>query len=291
MEPARLKALLATRAPGHKPALAFERSHGHLRIRGWLIGAGACLSAKEMTYAPAGTHQLVPVVATDNDNVFFLAADGTAWAQDTIEDPAPVKFAATAKAMWAKLSAQFRAFDSPDPKTLRLAGKHGTRVAKILGAKKFPDASDRDATWWSDGTVYVVERGGETVVSWATKAQIAAVRKALGVAPPGKESVGTTFDEVNNAGDSMCVVIPDLRGTPAENYESFLPLAQARGTITALEPGVRIGLNVGGERVEIFFRQPLVSTLVNIYQFTKKVDAAEKAWRAVAEPWAATRAK
>jgi hypothetical protein len=114
---AALTALLKrTRYPVHASVLAFEASFGGLVIPDagadddWFetdvathLGAFACLRGGGHTDPRGGRDDLVPVAFTPNDGIVFLDRAGTAYYQDTVEDPTAKKFTTTGAAAVAKL--------------------------------------------------------------------------------------------------------------------------------------------------------------------------------------------
>lgn len=99
---AELRALLETRRyPVHAAVLAFDARYGGLVVadapgeegHDWCFGAHACLAGGGHDAPRGGRDDLVPVVYSPNDVVYFLDASGAAWGQDTIEDTHAVPFA------------------------------------------------------------------------------------------------------------------------------------------------------------------------------------------------------
>lgn len=314
---AELERLLAkAKVTAHAPALAFERSYGGLSFpehgegRGWqktdvvpwLVGAAACL-ASDHSFHPPGKRKLVPVLCTANDVVYFLDADGAAWAQDTIEEVRPVLFAPTARAMMSRILFWEEIFFCPSDKKVAVAGERGATVASALKLRAVADASDDVERWWSDGTTFVVEqaakrRAAETTIARPPRGALA----RLGLPEPAKAPVRTgpvTFDSVvaeyaafsrvirvsgkmnairqaffePSRHAQPCTVEPRVGGTVS------LARGKLAGAIIAIDetnPGcVRVQLALAGNpaftkktsRVELFFRDHASSTLVNIFHF------------------------
>lgn len=239
-----LEALLAAKKIArHPPALAFEAAYGALVFpdhgcgagwqkadeTAWLVGAGACLSA-DITYAKPGKHQLVPIVYTSNDNAYFLDGSGAAWAQDTIEDPKPVRFAKNARAMLTKILLREYAFACPDEKQLVIPGAFGRAIATALRARPIADANDDTGDterWWNNGGAFVVERKRETCVYYGTVAERDRARQLAGIAkPPPKQAVPDgpiTFDSVLlKEHASIALVYPHLPGPRADLFRAFV---------------------------------------------------------------------
>lgn len=98
------EALREHRLAFHRAVLTFESRYGGLLVpdddtEDWLFGAYACL--KSNAHVVSG--KLIPVVYSPNDNIWFLDAKGAAWAQDTIEDPRPVRWAADGDEMVTRI--------------------------------------------------------------------------------------------------------------------------------------------------------------------------------------------
>lgn len=324
LAPKDLKALLArTKRPCHAPALAFEKAYGGLSFteagasRGderFVVGPGACLSDADLDFTEAGAKGLVPVIWAPNDVAYFVDASGAGWAEDTIEDPAPVRVAADARAMLTRLLLGEHVFACAPAKKAESNGADAAAIAKSLKLAIVKDASGADERWWSDGKTFLVERGDTTTLAFAAQKALARL------APPAPSGDGTgpvTFDTVHKGENFSVSVVCEAAGTAADAYAAFLDATRhappaaidprtggaislaggtLSGTITALEPGVRVQLLLAGNkafakktsRVEIFFRTPLVKTLVNVFQFGVKSSAAEAmsdAWWGVLEPW------
>lgn len=252
-----LEALLAARKISHHaPALAFEAAYGALLFpdhgcgaawqktgeTAWLVGAGACLSA-DITYAKPGKHQLVPVVYTTNDNVYFLDASGAAWAQDTIEDPKPARFAKNARAMLTKILLREYGFACPSDKQLVIDGACGRAIATTLGAKPIADANDDAERWWTNGSVFVAERKRETCVYYGKAAERDRARRLAGVAkPPAKKQWPdgpVTFDGLLNEYSSVLLVYPHLPLQRVDLFRSFV--ARFVGETISIGTAITIG--------------------------------------------------
>ncbi len=126
---------------------------------GWIFGAAACAPSGEKGGQPG----LIPVVLTDNDNYFFLAADGGAWAQDGIEDPAAVPYADDARRMVARLLLYRAAERLRQRKQVDAAV--GARWAKLLGLPRIAQATDKLGRAWGDATALVLESSGRTLAA------------------------------------------------------------------------------------------------------------------------------
>jgi len=276
--PAAVKAKLGA----HAPALAFERDYGGLSIKAWLIGPVACLESG-MTFSAPGRKKLVPVVVTDNDNVYFIAADGTAWAEDAVEDPKPVLYARNARAMFTRILFREHVFYCPEDRRRMVDGAHGAELALEHRLEAIADASDAEERWWSDGKKFVVERNGTTTFAYGPKAK--PVKK--------KYDEPVTFASVMNEYPPVCVVTT-VNGEVEDVFAKFVRSNGVRaggtvalgggrfqGTVRVID-GHRIGLLLGGKsRAEIFFRDNGESTLVNVFQFdvkAKECDAVGTAW-------------
>ncbi len=158
----------------YEPVLAFERRFGGLVMPNalgeedaeWIFGTHACLSSEahgdprggDAHAGARGKRALIPVVYTPNDVVYFLDGHGAAWAQDTIEGGAAVRFAADGDRMVARIIhtqwAFARRFDGAHEE---LQGKRGEEVAAALGLPFVPEASDHLARLWADERSIVIE--------------------------------------------------------------------------------------------------------------------------------------
>lgn len=103
----------------HAAVASYEAAYGGLVIPDepgqpedepvWLFGAHACLSSGAHVSPRGGQteHQLVPVVYSPNDLIFFLDEQGRAWAQDTIEDPAAELYADDGRGLVTRILEHF----------------------------------------------------------------------------------------------------------------------------------------------------------------------------------------
>jgi hypothetical protein len=303
-----LAALLAkAEVPGHAGAVAFDADYGGIVFdpadEPYLVGAAACL-ASGAEVVKLGKKKLVPVVCTPNDNIYFVDERGAAYGQDTIEDEQPVAVAANGRAMLTRLLLQEHVFYCPEEKKVTLPGMQG----KKLGLPKLDDASDTGEKWWSDGKVFVVERGGETEVAYPSKAVLA----AAGVEAPKAEALPerVTFANVMKTGVCVSLVstVDGTPGKPAALLAAFLDPKQhaagstiARGGAFSFAGGkikgkvelveednrdelhVRLtaepiaGFTKAPTRVEIFFRDGMI----NLYHFDapwKRAEAVQSLW-------------
>jgi len=109
-----LRILLARHGyPVHAAVLAFEERYGGLVFadapdesgHDWCFGAFACLSGDAHVSPRGGTFEaLVPVAYSPNDAIYFLDAEGAAWAQDTIEDARAAPFAKDGDELVARIA-------------------------------------------------------------------------------------------------------------------------------------------------------------------------------------------
>lgn len=108
----RLRTVLAARGyPAHAALFTFEARYGGLVFADgpgeegddWMVGAYACLSSDAHKEPRGGRASLVPVAYSPNDLIFYLDADGSAWAEDSIEDPAAAPYAPDGDAMMKRI--------------------------------------------------------------------------------------------------------------------------------------------------------------------------------------------
>lgn len=174
-----LAALLRERGyPEHPAVLAFERSYGgvllgagadddpHADDESDLLGAYACLT--EGNHAdPRGTDEtpdLVPVMYSPNDIIWFLDAGGRAWIEDTIEGPGPAPYARDGDTLVARALLEGLLWRRRDG-ALDLDHPCGAEIASALGLPPLARASDDLTRWWGDAAMLVVQRddgGGRT---------------------------------------------------------------------------------------------------------------------------------
>ncbi len=187
---AALRALLADRQyPVHEPVLAFERRYGGLVMpeapgsegTDWSIGAFACLASDEMKNGAASA--LVPVAYSPNDVIYFLDEAGTAWAQDTLEDPSAIPFACDGDRMVARILLFQIAFERRFSGAVKeLEGKRGEEVAAALTLPFVKEASDEIARVWADGRTVVIEQQPIVDAPWQTLIASRDKKKVQGVA-------------------------------------------------------------------------------------------------------------
>lgn len=177
-----LATLLAERGlPSPEAAFAFEVRFGGVRFAdfGRLPGVGFVLGPyallRDDTSTPNRERGFVPIVLSDDDVWYFVDAEGTVWAEDTIEDPEPVPFATTPSIALARLVLYRRAFDDRHAHGgVDHDGHHGASLARELGLPAIEAASDARARFWGDPDSLVIEHelDGElvtTVVGLAVK--------------------------------------------------------------------------------------------------------------------------
>jgi hypothetical protein len=156
----------------------------------WLFGAYACLASNGHV-APRGgskARKLVPVVYSPNDVIYFLDAQGRAYAQDTIEDTSATLFAENGTALVCRILLNEFLFARGET-TLDLPGLQGDALAQRLSLALINEASGLDRRFYSDaqGEVLVVEdiKAKRTQIAAATQAQLELVKPpAAADAPP-----------------------------------------------------------------------------------------------------------
>jgi hypothetical protein len=158
---ATLAALLAERGlPAPEAVFEFETRFGGARFTqpgrppgvDFVLGAYALL--KDDGATPNRERGFVPIVLSDNDIWYFVDAEGTVWAQDTIEDPEPVPFATTTTIALARLASYAHVFDVQHAHgRIERDGYCGASLARELGLHPIEHASDRYARFWADSSV------------------------------------------------------------------------------------------------------------------------------------------
>lgn len=152
--------------PNAAPFTAFEQLYGGIVSpeRDWLCGSFACLTAGGHA-APRGGHDLVPVIATPNDVIYFLGTSGRGWAQDTIEDVEALPFADDMDHLVAKVLL----FDTIDAKPHRvdLDDARGEAIAAAEKLPPVPEASDSHERFWGNEKTIVVEQARGTILASA----------------------------------------------------------------------------------------------------------------------------
>jgi hypothetical protein len=159
--------------PLHASVAAFEAAYGGLvmadgpkprkREPSWLFGAHACLQSAGHA-APRGgskARKLVPVVYSPSDVIYFLDAQGRAFAQDTIAESTAAPFAEDGRALVTRILLHGALFERQES-TRELPGLVGEAVAKRLALKLLKEASAKDARFYSDA-------GGATIVVETSK--------------------------------------------------------------------------------------------------------------------------
>lgn len=157
-----LRALLARHEyPCHASVLELEARYGGLLVaesggdEDWYHGAFACLSGGGHSDPRGGRDDLVPVVYSPNDVIYYLDAEGTVWGEDTIEDLAVTPFARGADRLVAKLALYDAAFGGKA--AVAFEGARGREIAKALEVDAIREASDDLGRFWGDGKRLVVE--------------------------------------------------------------------------------------------------------------------------------------
>jgi hypothetical protein len=147
--------LVAAGYEAHAPALAFEQTWGGLTFAGFTVGPGACAASGEH----GGRDDLVPVVLSDNDVYYFVARDGTGWAQDGIEDPEAVVCASDGDRLLAQIILYHLAWDRRmSDLALDFDDARGVSLAATLNLAPIHEASDERTRVWGDADALVFER-------------------------------------------------------------------------------------------------------------------------------------
>ncbi len=185
----------------HSAVIDFEAAFGGLVMpdegrkvkRGepqWVFGTYACLSEGGHVAPRGGSKRrdLVPVVYSPNDIVYFLDAQGSAYAQDTIEDTSAVLYAENATALVCRILLD-DAFFSRQETSVELKGLQGEALSQRLALTRISEASGADRRYYGDarGSILVVEeiKAKQTRCACATMDQLHAV-KAPAASSAGK---------------------------------------------------------------------------------------------------------
>jgi len=185
--------------PVSAAVLAFEARYGGLFMADepggedsdWLFGAFACVVSGAHGVpggpGPGADAGLVPVAYSPDDVIYYFDGDGAAWAQDTIEDPAPSRFAASGDVMVTRIVLHDILFSrSYTGNSSELTGQRGDAAAAALGLPLIEQGSDELARFWGDAETLVVEDQLSEPGAWLTrvtgtdKARLAAVVEQLG---------------------------------------------------------------------------------------------------------------
>lgn len=182
--------------PLHPAVLEFEATFGGLLLPDegvsvdleephWLFGAYACLRSEAHVQPRGGSkaRKLVPVVYSPNDVIYYLDADGKAFAQDTIEDLSAMPYAANATALVCRILLQNAIFTRSET-THELKGLHGEAMSARLGLSLIHEASGTDFRYYGDakGALLIVEdlKAKETRCACTTEDQLNAIREPAG---------------------------------------------------------------------------------------------------------------
>jgi hypothetical protein len=115
------------------------------------------------------------VAYSPNDLIYFLDKKGAAWAEDSIEDPKPVRFAADGNRMMARLFLHQIVFARGV--ALTLDGRRGKTAAAALALSPINEASDPLGLAWGNSKILVLEEpvdgGWQTRIVGASKRALA----------------------------------------------------------------------------------------------------------------------
>ncbi len=155
----------------------------------WVFGTYACLSGGSHVAPRGGSKQrgLVPVVYSPNDIVYFLDAQGKAYAQDTIEDTSAAPYAENATALICRILLDDVFFSRHETK-LEINGLQGSALSQRFSLTMVAEASGADLRYYSDanGSILVMEevKAKRTICVCATMDQLQAFT-APAAAPTG----------------------------------------------------------------------------------------------------------
>lgn len=154
--------------PVHPAVLAFEARWGgvligdgpaedpHANEEDYWLGAFACIVHGGHSNPRGDRDDLVPVMYSPNDNIWYLDANGTAWGEDTIEGPGPIACARSAETMLADSLLACEMWRR-EMRTIYLERAVGGEIAAALGLPVIAEATDELVHWWGDGVTLVRE--------------------------------------------------------------------------------------------------------------------------------------
>jgi hypothetical protein len=181
--------------PLHPSVMDFEATFGGLVLPDdeakvgqgepeWFFGTFACLSGGGHV-APRGGgkgQKRVPVVYSPRDIVYFLDAQGCAYAQDTIEDTKAVLYASNGTALVCRILLD-DAFFSRKETSVELKGLQGEALSQRFALSRIAEASGPDLRYYSDakGEIVLVEdiKAKQTRCACTTMDQINAFKATV----------------------------------------------------------------------------------------------------------------
>jgi len=194
---------------GYKPHAAvidFEASFGGMLIPDgpkmkkdepvWLFGTYACVTTGGHSSPGRGKKiKLVPVVNSPNDIIYYLDEQGRGYAEDTIEDVSPVRYADDATSLVCRIVFDDALFSRKET-SLNLEGLQGSELSKQLKLKLVKEASGNDRRFYTDktGDILIAEdiKEKRTLFAGATKKHLKLVQQQAAPAADKKETKSTT---------------------------------------------------------------------------------------------------
>ena len=155
----------------HTSVIEFEKAFGGLVFPDvvgklnpdephWVFGTLACLSSggHEAPKRGGKKRKLVPVVYSPNDIVYFLDANGKAYAQDMVEDVSAAFYAENGTALVCRILLDDAIFSRKET-TLELKGLKGEALSQRFTLSEIAEASGADRRYFSDpkGEILVQE--------------------------------------------------------------------------------------------------------------------------------------
>lgn len=145
--------------PPHPAVLDFEESFGGLEfyepeydVPTLVVGPFACFSASP--HWTGRERDLVPVIFSVNDVVYFLDAQGRGWTCATMAGGGTRPSADNGKALFRQ-AVLWRVLESRGVDVKQ--GRHGAEMARARGATELVGTSGQTERWWGNETALIVE--------------------------------------------------------------------------------------------------------------------------------------
>ena len=196
---------------GYKPHAAvidFETAFGGMLIPDdgpkikkdepvWLFGTHACVTTGGHASPGRGKKiKLVPVVNSPNDIIYYLDEQGRGYAEDTIEDASPVRYADNATSLVCRIVFDDALFSRKET-SLNLEGLQGSELSKQLKLKLVKEASGNDRRFYTDksGDILIAEdiKEKRTRFAGTTKKHLKLVQQQPAPVADKKDTTSLSF--------------------------------------------------------------------------------------------------